>query len=468
MTAASLRRRLIWILLILTLLAWVTATLLTAVYASRVLLQQVDRQLNQYSDLVGFISEVFARQLDAGVGTTVPWIQHDVALGHHHDTPMIISGAFDEALAPALNVWLDDALLATMENSPRFERPVEQGFSFRVVEEDHSHWRLLTRYDAVNGLWLVVGIELDAARWALLGTLGQALLPLLVILPLTLALLYFGVARGLRPVRLLAEQISRRSPQALDPIAPQASPEELQPVVAALNKLLQRLADALLSEQRFTANAAHELRTPLAAIKTEVQLCQRQLAGSPEADLLQRIVLRVDRATHSVEQLLTLARLDPDAPGDDAEVDLAALLPEVLAETGHLAAARDLQVDFSSGESGLVSGDSESLAILLRNLLINAFHYANEASVVTVLLRARDSVVELVVCNDCKALSNDEFRRITERFYRVPGSTGTGAGLGLSIVSRIAEQHRATFTAGPGEDGEGFCARLLFPQAPGR
>jgi signal transduction histidine kinase len=457
----SLRGRLVLILLVLTLFAWVTSALLTGAFASRVVLAQVDRQLNQYSDLVGFISEVFARQLEAGVGTTVPWLNPELVDGGDHDSPMIISGAFDASLAPALNIWLDDRLLAVLDNSPRFDQPRQVGFSFRREPDSDSHWRLLTRYDEVNDLWLVVGIELDAARWSMLGILGRALAPLLVILPLTVALVYFGVSRGLQPVRRLAEQIGRRSPQALEPVAAELVPEELRPVTAALNRLLQRLADALYSEQRFTANAAHELRIPLAAIKTEVQLYRRQHGEDDEA--LARILARVDRATHSVEQLLILARVDPQAPLAAAPVDLPALLAEVLAETGHLAAQRDLQVESGAPAAATVGGNAELLAILLRNLCSNAFTYATPGSTVQASVRRTEAGIALAICNDCEPLSAEELQRVRERFYRVPGSAGTGAGLGLSIVTRIAELHGARLDTGPAAAGRGFCARVVFP-----
>jgi signal transduction histidine kinase len=234
-------------------------------------------------------------------------------------------------------------------------------------------------------------------------------------------------------------------------------------VVDSLNDLLQRLDHALESEQRFTANAAHELMTPLAAIKTEVQLCQRRLRGTDSADMLQRIAARVDRASHTVEQLLTLARVDPDTPMPTANVALGRLLADTVAENAHLALERNLDVQLEDPEAVEIEGSSESLAILLRNLLINAFRYATPGSTVTVALRRSGGAAAIEICNDCSPLSRAEFARLEERFYRVPGSEGLGAGLGLSIVRRIADQHGASFRAAPREDGGGFCALLTFP-----
>ena len=456
----SLKRRLIWILLGLTFFAWVASGLLTFGFVSRVMLDQVDRQLTQYSDLVNYISQVFASQIDQGQQLPEPWMSGEFESTHLR--PMIIDAPRGEQLNPALNIWLNDNLIAVMADSPRFAKPAAQGFDFLRMELDDSYWRILSRYDEQTGLWMRVGIELDGARWAMLGTLGRALLPLLVVLPLTVILLYFGVSRGLQPLKILADQISRRNPGSLDPVDEAGVPAEMQGVVSSLNGLLQRLALALESEQRFTANAAHELMTPLAAIKAEVQLCQLQLEDARGSAMLARIAERVDRASHTVEQLLTMARFDPDLPQPMLPVRLRALLLEVLAETAHLAADRGLQVALEDGEEVVVPGVQESLAIMMRNLLVNSFRYASDASTVAIRLGGeKPSLLE--VCNDCPALSAAEFDNICKRFYRVPGSAGQGAGLGLSIVSRIASQHAAHFTVVPRyASGEGFCARVQF------
>ena len=452
---ASLKKRLIWILLGLTLFAWVSSALLTFSYASRVMLDQVDRQLVQYGDLVNYITQIYARQVEEGIEVREPWFNNDLA------TTMVIEGPGGDDLVPALNVFLSGRLIAALEDSPHFEPPSEEGFRF--VSLDDSNWRVRSVYDPQAGVWILVGIEIDAARWAMLNIVGQALFPLLIVLPLTVVVLYYGVSRGLRPVQELAGQIARRSPGALDPVVSESVPVEMQAVVDELNELLDRLAFALDSEQRFTANAAHELRTPLAAIKTEVQLCQRQMAGAEGSEMLSRISQRVDRASHSVEQLLILARVDPQAPLAGEPVDLGALLTEVVAENAHIAADAGLEVDLQLARECPVTAREEMLAILLRNLVVNAFRYGVAGSRVQFNLGRVGGAIELEICNDCEPLSADEFRQVTQRFYRVPGSAGLGAGLGLSIVTRIADQHGAKFEAGPADNGRGFCARVNFP-----
>lgn len=455
----SLKRRLIWTLLAMTGLVWTATATITLFSTEQALQDQIDSQLEQYSHLVTYISRIFARQIDEGLPLYDSWGEN--SLEQLSLRPMVVAAPDHAYLTPAVNIWLNNKLITVMEHSPRFERPTSEGFSFIETTDGGGRWRVLTHYDEVSTLWIQVGIEFGGARWSMLRTLGQGVLPLLILLPLTIAVLYLGVSRGLLPLNHLAQQISRRKPGLLEPVATEGVPAEVAGLVASINKLLHRLAFALEGEQRFTANAAHELMTPLAAIKTEVQLCQRQLTDERGRAMLHRIAQRVDRASHSVEQLLILARLDPETPILSSPVRLHSLLAEVLADTAHLAAERKLDVELTEGAEGAVNGSEEALAILLRNLLTNAFRYASDGSTVHIALNPGPPVV-LEICNDCPPLSADEFAHICDRFYRVPGSAGLGAGLGLSIVTRIADQHGARFEAKAAEDGSGFCATVIF------
>jgi len=456
---ASLKQRLIWILLGLTLFAWVTSALVTYVYAGRVLQAQIDRQLEQYADLVTYITGVFARQIENDLPLYESWTGHDYDRAHL--APIVIEPPVSEGLNPAVNVWEEGNLIAIVADSPLFPQPLEVGFADQTLAEGGGQWRTLSRFDSASGTLILVGIELAVARHSMAQTLGRAFLPLLIVLPLTVLMLYIGVTRGLRPLHEVADQISHRSPGVLDPMETDSVPDEVAGVVGALNALLARLATAMEAEQRFTANAAHELMTPLAAIKTEVQLCQRQLRGEPATGMLNRIAERVDRASHSVEQLLTLARVDPDAPMHCEKVNLRDLLEEVLAETSHLAVDRQLEVELAAAADVAVWGNREALAILLRNLLVNAFRYATGGSAVRIEL---DSAARLAIANDCEPLSAAEFNALGDRFYRVPGREGLGVGLGLSIARRIAQLHGASLALGPDQERRGFRAVLRFSQ----
>lgn len=456
---ASLYRRLVWILLGLIAFTWLSTAALLYFSPARALEELIDQQLRQYSHVVGYISGVFAQQIDEGLPLYEAWREYD--LEALRQSPLVVDSPGEAGPSPAVNVWLNDRLIGLIEGSPRFERPREEGFAY-IDGPGGQRWRVYSRFDADSELWIRVGVDFAAARSQVLETFLRTMLPVLVVVPLTLVVLLWGVSRGLLPLRNLARQVARRRPGQLQPVDIREVPVEVSGVVHAINRLMERLASALESEQRFTANAAHELRTPLAAIKTEVQLCQRQIADEPGRAMLSRIARRVDRASHTVEQLLTLARVEPEAELPREPVRLRALLGEVLAETAHLAAERQLDIDFEEGPEIEVAANSESLAILLRNLLVNAFRYALEGSVICLRLEHAHTV-RLEISNDCAPLTGEQFEQIRGRFYRVPGSAGQGAGLGLSIVERIAELHGAAFTAGPRENGSGFCARLELP-----
>lgn len=457
----SLKRRLVWILLALILFTWLVSAVFLYFSSDEALEEQIDGQLQQYSHMVIYISRVFARQIDEGLPLYETW--KDNPLEELRQRPLVVERPQQDTLAPAINVWLSGKLIAIMAGSPQFALPEREEFSYQLAPDNGGRWRTLTHYDAVSELWFTVGVEVAPARQAMLATMLRGLLPLLIVLPLTLLVVYFGVSRGLAPLHTLVRQVARRRPGQLNPMSTDDVPEEVAGVVTSINALMERLAFALEAEQRFTANAAHELTTPLAAIKAEVQLSQRQLRDTASAGLLRGISDRVDRASHTVEQLLTLARLDPESPLESVPVPLRALLVEVLADTGHLARANDLSVEVADGPEITVNGNAEALAILLRNLLVNAFRYATPGTAVHISLTQADTV-QLEICNACSPLSPDEFRQISHRFYRVPGTAPTGAGLGLSIVERIATLHNAQFSAGPGPGGDGFCASLELPR----
>lgn len=465
--SVSLKQRLLWILIGLITFIWVISAFLLYLSSGKALEQQVDSQLRDYAHIVTYIARVYARQIDEALPLYETW--SDQPLEELRRSPMIIEAPAEGEARLAVNVWQASNMIAMVAGSPFFSRPETQGLSY-LDAPGGGRWRALTTYDEISEVWIRVAVEFAPARRALVGTLAQAMLPLLVVLPLTLGVLYFGVTGGLVPLNRLARQIARRSPSQLDPVSTEDIPAEMREVVDSLNTLMERLAFALEGEQRFTANAAHELMTPLAAIKAEVQLCQRRLQGAKGeesaeraegADMLRPIAARVDRATHTVEQLLTLARVEPGAQVPRTDVAIRALLQEVLAETGHLAAERDLSVALEEGPEIVVEGNAEALAILMRNLLINAFRYATEHTEVVVGLSDQGGV-ELSVSNDCPPLSEGEFRQVAERFYRVPGQGAPGAGLGLSIVRRIAELHDAHMMTGPRDAMGGFVARVRF------
>ena len=371
-------------------------------------------------------------------------------------------GVDDGPLAPAVNIFIGEQQLIIGENTPIFQLPNKAKLKvFDRIGEPKEVWRVLYSHDEELDVWFAVGVNLNRAENSLRWIFASMLMPLLIVLPLTGLFIYYGTSHGIKPLRKLAEQISERTPESLAPIEADCPYSELEPLHSSLNSLLARLERALESEQRFTANAAHEMQTPLAAIKIEVQLCQRMVTDDGIKAMLSRINDRVDRASHTVKQLLTLARLDPQLQVNYDVLDLNELLLEVSAELGHIAADKNLSISLSD-TSVLTSGNREGLLILLRNILGNAFKYTPDNGRINVGL-AQSDVITLTITNDCDDIADEDVAKLSDRFYRPAGSSSTGAGLGLSMVERICEMHRGSFSYSYNRDSKQFEVSITFP-----
>lgn len=461
--AISLRRRLILILLGLNLTAWLVSVVLAAFFAQQMIVEQIDRQLTHYMDMA---------QYSMGTVLGEPRIRAYFLdnSARVSDAAGItrVAGFGSQGREQAINIWFTRSQVLVGELTPAFPNPVREGVIEQVLSAGgkSSTWRIRYRHDEELDVWLAVGVDMAYAPNMGTTTVLRVILPLLVILPVSIAILLWGVGRGLRPLDHLATRIEARKPEALEPIEPAGVPGEILPVVTSLNNLLARLQRALSSEQRFTSNAAHELQTPLAAIKAEVQRCQRHVTDDDSRTMLKRIAARVTRAADTVTQLLTLARLDPELEFPGEPVLLNDLLIDIMADEGGVAAERCLDIQVDEDPDAVVPGHAEWLAILVRNLLGNAFKYAPVQGRVHISLRRRDRQVTLSVANDCEPLGDEQRARLTDRFYTLPGQEGGGVGLGLSIVKRIAELHGANLRLAEGAHEREFLAEVDFPAAP--
>jgi signal transduction histidine kinase len=369
----------------------------------------------------------------------------------------------DADYSPRLNVWTKGEHYLVGSGTPAFATPGPATATGVAVDQPVAgeQWRVMYRHDAHTGIWYGAGVAGSQVRFGGMELLLRLLLPLALVLPLTVLALYLGIARGLHPLGRLVDAIeTRRRSSSLAPVPTRHTPQELQPVVASLNQLLARLADTLEDEKSFTANAAHELKTPLAAISAEVHLCQRLTREIETRDRMARVLQRVERASHSVSQLLVLARLDPQASLPTTSLDLFTLLQDVIADLGHLASARRLQVQVDVPPQVKVLGDWDAVAILLRNLVVNAFHYTPDGGEVVITMA--DSILNF--SNDSAPIANPA--RLTDRFYRNQQDdseeTIAGTGLGLAIVLRICELHGFGFSVDYRAQQQRFYAVMDF------
>jgi len=326
-------------------------------------------------------------------------------------------------------------------------------------------WRVFSRWDPQRRFLIQVG-QSEEIRDELAGDIMLTLLaPMLVAFPLVALLIWASVGRGLAPLQRAARELQARDPGNLTPVGEEGAPAEIRPLLSALNALFLRLEEAFQAERRFTADAAHELRTPLAGLKTQTQVALRATDDAGRRRALEQVMAGVDRTTQLVEQLLTLARVDPEMSSAGGEaVNLDSLASEVLADMAPAALARgtELGLEEPRGEPR-ARGDRTMLGILLRNLTDNAIRYTPPGGSVRVATGSDGGHAWLEVEDTGPGIPAPEREKVFQRFYRVLGSGESGSGLGLSIVQRIAELHGAQLDLANGVGGRGLRARVRFP-----
>jgi len=298
--------------------------------------------------------------------------------------------------------------------------------------------------------------------------LFSSLIPEMLVAAATLAIVWFGVKRGLGPLARLSDEIKARSPRDLRPIDAAAAPEETRPLVTALNDLLDEVDQAAQNQQRFLANAAHQLRTPLAGLRAHTELALTQPLPDAVRAQLDQVHQATIRTARLANQLLALARAEPGGRGGDSAVDLKSVAEAEADGWVHQALARELDLGFEL-EAAAVHGNEFLLREALANLVHNAIVYSNQGGRVTVRTGARNGSAYIEVEDDGPGIPPAERERVLERFYRVPGTPGTGSGLGLAIVREIAAGHGAslaiTDSASGTNSARGCRVAITFPHA---
>ena len=289
----------------------------------------------------------------------------------------------------------------------------------------------------------------------------QSILPELLIAAATLLIVWFGVKRGLRPLARLSEEIKARSAGDLRPIDAAGAPEETRPLVGALNGLLDEVSAASRKQQRFLADAAHQLRTPLAGLQAHAELALAQPLPEPSRAQVERVHQATIRTGRLANQLLALARAEPGVRISLAPLDLKSLVESDADAWVHQALARDIDFGFEL-EAAQIQGDGFLLREALANLVHNALEYSQRGARVTVRTGRRERSAFIEVEDDGPGIAPAERGRVLERFYRVPGTSGTGSGLGLAIVREIASSHGASIAITDSASG-GCRVAITFP-----
>lgn len=348
------------------------------------------------------------------------------------------------------------------ENSPTLPLPDKAGFL--DVSVNGKTWR--TYSTGAGPLVITVAQDLSVRTALAEKASFHMLQPLTLLIPLIALAVWIILGTGLAPLEKTARSVSRRSPTSLKPLSTKDLPLELYGLVNAINQLLTRLNESLTAQQRFASDAAHELRTPLTALKLQVQLAQR--AKTPEAQ--QKCFIRlnegINRATRLVEQLLTLARLDPEAmkkPAQTVRLDL--LAQSVKEDLTPIAQEKSIEIQLDL-QPCAVDGLEDALRLLITNLTDNAIRYTGSLGSGHILLQAQDQsdTVVISVSDDGPGIAPEERERIFDRFYRALGTKTSGTGLGLAIVKRIIDIHHGKIQVSDGINGKGTAFIITFPK----
>ena len=275
---------------------------------------------------------------------------------------------------------------------------------------------------------------------------------------------WFAISQGLSPLRDLTAQIDKRGAERLDSIPPQHAPIEIQTITGALNQLLSKLESALAREKRITSDAAHELRTPLAAVKLHAELASRATNKEDRKKAIADILLGNERTTHLVNQLLALARLEPDSSSQEfISHNLCQIVREETALLVAMAHSKNIDLSVSAKENIIASLDDTSVSLLIRNLLTNAISYTQPGGKVRVNLYELDNQCCLVIEDNGPGILLSERGRVFERFYRIKNHGSPGCGIGLSIVMRVAELHQAKLSLDDADFESGRKVTVSFP-----
>ncbi len=362
-------------------------------------------------------------------------------------------------------IW-DDAgnLILKSTNLPVTDISAEQnGFSDNYLS--NYDWRVFS-LTSIDGKYRCVTAERIDVRNELIEEVSEGLLELfLVLVPVLSLTMWFAISQGLAPLQRLTTQIRSRSADKLDSITNTDTPAEIQTITDALNQLLSRLKGALAREKRITSDAAHELRTPLSAVKLHAELARKADNASDRITAIDQVMRGIDRTTHLVNQLLALARLEPEEFSQKLkQIDVGKILVEETALQAPIAEDKHLDLSITDNDHVKARVDETSLRLLIRNLLSNAISYTPSGGIICLGLLNDEKQFCLIIEDNGPGIPEEERGRVLERFYRLQNHQETGCGIGLSIVTQVVELHQAALSMETPEKGSGLKVVVVFPK----
>jgi two-component system sensor histidine kinase QseC len=364
-------------------------------------------------------------------------------------------------------VWnVEGTLIANSANAPEEVLTPTDGYSL-TTDLQGRVWRNFGVWDQHHDFRVLISEDYDLRGRLVRNITTHVASPLALGLPALMLLLWIAIGRGLNPLGALTREIQARKSDNLLPLDAHSAPNEVRSMVNALNDLLLRVGSTLEAERRFTANAAHELRTPLAAIQAQLYVARIATSDAERQSAMGQLQSCVERGTRLVGQLLTLARLDPDQTLPDTKpMNLGEMAQEVCAELAPLAIQKDQQLELDvSPDLPPAIGNADLLTMLLANLVDNAIHYTPKGGCITVGVHQVDSFLHLEVSDNGPGIAPEYREQMFARFSRMPDQMQPGTGLGLAIARRIAELHNARITLKDGPHQCGLTAQVSIPCA---
>jgi two-component system, OmpR family, sensor histidine kinase QseC len=443
---ASLQGRLLLLVLATSLAVWLATAVLTWRDARHELDELLDGHLSQAAALL--VAQQ-ASEHDDDERIDAPAL--------HRYAPRVVFQVFHEG---RLAMRSANAPAAPMVTGGR----KLQGFHTIVV--DGERWRVFATRGAENDVQVFVGEHEGSRRSILWAVLRSTMWPVLFALPLLALAGWWAVRQGVRPLRALGGTLAARQAGDLQPVRVPGAPSEMQPMLDALNSLFARIGGLLEGERRFTGDAAHELRTPIAAIRAQAQVALGAEGEAQRRHALEATLAGCDRATRLVEQLLTLSRLEAEGAVPHEDADLGLVVHRVVAELAPASLQKRQRLELHAAPGCTVRGDETLLAVLARNLVDNAIRYSPPGARIDVGVERSGADIVLSVEDGGPGLSPDSLARLGQRFFRVTGNDAAGSGLGWSIMQRIAAAHGATLRALASDRLGGLHAIAAFPATP--
>jgi two-component system OmpR family sensor kinase len=439
--AFSMRTRLLWLLL--------AAILVTAVVQAVVAYGTANVQANGIFD---YHMQQMALSLRGGLAASAPASPQD----EQED---------GQGKSFVVQVWTSDGLLA-YQSATATQLPERSELGFSELRSNGVDYRVFSLRSRSQLIQVAQDIN---ARKTMARTLAlRTVAPIVGMAPLLMLIAWFVVSTSLRPVARVRQQVAQRQPGELDEVSEDGLPQEVRPLIHELNLLFGRVRTSFEAQNRFVADAAHELRSPLAALRLQVLGLER--AGDDGARHLAVTRLRagIDRATRLVEQLLAMARQQArSARGvPHAPVPLLPLVRQAVVDAAPGASARRIDLGMSRADDALVAGNADAISILVGNLLDNAIKYTPEGGAIDVDLGRDGDSVELVVQDSGPGIAEEEQQRVLDRFYRLADAETDGSGLGLAIVKSIADMHGARLTLARSGRLGGLRVVVSFPASP--